>query len=50
MDSSIHIIKLDAISAFDVIYRTQFHTFYKASDSGIAIDVTRDWESFKMAI
>lgn len=49
MDSSIHIIKLDAISAFDLIYRCKFYDFYKdKGQTGIQIITdSTGWENYK---
>jgi hypothetical protein len=49
MDSSIHILKLDAISSFDLIYRSKFYDFYKdKGQTGISIITdSSNWEDYK---
>ncbi len=50
MDSSIHMIKLDAISAFDLLYRVNFYDYYVSQssvDSGIPIVDANNWPDYK---
>lgn len=48
MDSSINIIKLDALVSFDIIYRTKFFDYYNTNQQvGLYVPDADSWEDYK---